>query len=298
MFRFLDHTFDPDTGELDGPRESLRLPPKPGRLLAMLLEAGGELVERDAIRDALWPDTTVDFEAGLNTCVRQIRTALRETGGEAKLIETLPKRGYRFAVAVRRDGPSVQPIPSVVVHDTRLTSAAALPYVVVFVLLAIGASLVIWNELFGSGAGDRNAAGNDAATESAPASAPARLAVLPFVDPDAGEPTPYNSRLTDAFVAALVDAAPNDIVVVGPTTTAPPATPGATPAAIAAAVNADFVLHGGYGAGAGALFVQVVTPDGGHVFARRFEDWDTAASSALPELVEAMVAAIRAAGGG
>ena len=83
MFRFSVHTFDTDTGELGGPRESLRLQPKPARLLAMLLEAGGELVEREQIRATLWPDTTVDFDAGLNTCMRQIRTGLRESGGEA-----------------------------------------------------------------------------------------------------------------------------------------------------------------------------------------------------------------------
>ena len=70
MFRFERHAFDPDTGEIDGPRGSTRLQPKPARLLSMLLAAEGDLVERDAIRDALWPDTTVDFDAGLNTCVR------------------------------------------------------------------------------------------------------------------------------------------------------------------------------------------------------------------------------------
>lgn len=311
MFCFGNHTFDPDTGELDGPREAMRLQPKPARLLAMLLEAGGELVERDSIRAALWPDTNVDFEAGLNTCVRQIRTALRDSGDDTEIIETLPKRGYRVAVAVERGNRQAQPLADAASGgaaasngETPLTGSAALPYVLVFLLLAVGVALVIWNQMFAAGAAGRGApaavAGNAAAPNTAAgdtAAAASRLAVLPFVDPDAGGATPYNSELTDAFVAALVAAAPSEIIVVGPRTTAPLAMQGATPADIAASVAADFVLHGGYRAGAGAFFVELVLPDGGHLFARRIEQWDASVTAAPPELVAAIATSIREARG-
>jgi DNA-binding winged helix-turn-helix (wHTH) protein/TolB-like protein len=300
LFRFASHTFDPDTGELDGPRESLRLQPKPARLLALLLAAGGDLVERDEIREALWPDTNVDFDAGLNTCVRQIRTALRETGGDPECIETLPKRGYRIAVSVRAEGMHAQPGPGAVSRPRRVDAAAALPYVVVFVLLAVGTGAVMWSQLFG-GAGDGAPgfstadgapATGPAGSEDAAVPAAARLAVVPFLDPDPAAPTPFNRELTEAFVTALVAAAPAELIVIGPSTTAQYHAEGASLPEIAAGVNADFVLHGGHRASSGIFFVEVVSPDGAHVFARRFELEPDDGAVAESGLVTAMVAAM------
>ncbi|MGD8329996.1 MAG: winged helix-turn-helix domain-containing protein [Acidobacteriota bacterium] len=300
MFRFNNHTFDPETGELDGPRESLRLQPKPARLLTMLLEAAGELVERGAIRDALWPDTTVDFDAGLHTCMGQIRTAIKETGGDAELIETLPKRGYRIIVPVAPDGPHHQPGADEPLEETRLTDASTMPYVITFLLLLAATGFALWNEL-ATPTVDRAATppGRSTPPATAPAperAAPARLAVLPLVDPEADEPGTFNRELTAALVAALVDAAPGELVVVGPATTAQYAVDGAAIAEIAAAVDADFVLSGGR-AGSGTLFLQVVTPDGGHVFARRYDETPGTPAQIAAELAPPMSAAIVAARG-
>jgi DNA-binding winged helix-turn-helix (wHTH) protein/TolB-like protein len=310
VYRFDSHTFDPDTGELDGPRESLRLQPKPARLLAMLLEAEGELVERDAIRAALWPDTTVDFDAGLNTCVRQIRTALDATGGHVECIETLPKRGYRFVGNLMVERQHAQPTEPPPGATDRLHpgSAVVLPYVVVFVLLAVGTAAVMWAQMVGFGdpaAPDPTAAASGgsvpggtvegASAPGAAATAPARLAMLPLIDPDADDPGAFNRALSEAYLTALVAASPDELVVIGPSTTGEPFRAGASPAAIAAALDADFVLHGGYRSGTGVLFLEVITPDGGHVFARRFELDDSAPASAQPSLVTAMAAAIAAA---
>jgi DNA-binding winged helix-turn-helix (wHTH) protein/TolB-like protein len=297
VFRFDNHTFDPDTGELDGPRESLRLQPKPARLLAMLLEAGGELVERDNIRQTLWPDTTVDFDAGLNTCMRQIRTAIKETGGDAEMIETLPKRGYRIVVPVAPDGPHHQPGADEPLEETSLTDASTMPYVITFVLLVAATGLVLWNELLAPAADTVPPSGSSTppATAAAPEqAAPARLAVLPLADPDADAPGAFNRELTEALVAALVNAAPGDLVVVGPATTAQYAERGTALADIAAAVDADFVLSGGH-AGSGSLFLQVVTADGGHVFARRYDQTPGTPAEIAAELAPRMSAAIIAA---
>jgi DNA-binding winged helix-turn-helix (wHTH) protein len=42
----------------------------------------------------------VDFEQGLNFCIRQIREALGDTADAPRFIETLPRRGYRFLMPV------------------------------------------------------------------------------------------------------------------------------------------------------------------------------------------------------
>ena len=84
----------------DGKRVALR--PQPCRALAALASRAGELVTREQLAATLWPDgTVVGFDLGLNSCVKQIRGALRRTGGDPRWIETLSRRGYRFLVPVR-----------------------------------------------------------------------------------------------------------------------------------------------------------------------------------------------------
>ncbi len=74
----------------------------------MLLEKSGDVVGRDELRERLWPsDTFVDFDHGLNTAINQVRTALGDSAANAKFIQTLPRRGYRFIGPVQivaRDG--------------------------------------------------------------------------------------------------------------------------------------------------------------------------------------------------
>ena len=65
------------------------------------MRRSGEVVTRDQIRDHVWAgDTFVDFEQGLNFCIRQIREALGDTADAPRYVETLPRRGYRFLMPV------------------------------------------------------------------------------------------------------------------------------------------------------------------------------------------------------
>ena len=75
----------------------LRLAGHPIDILAMLLEQPGELVTRESLQKALWPeDTFVDFEHGLNNAINRLRDALGDHAEEPRFIETLPRLGYRF----------------------------------------------------------------------------------------------------------------------------------------------------------------------------------------------------------
>jgi TolB-like protein/tetratricopeptide (TPR) repeat protein len=69
------------------------------------------VVTRDALRRRLWGDeTVVDVEVGLNSAVSRLRRALGDSVGTPRMIETLPKRGYRFLVPLpRRPGIAVMP---------------------------------------------------------------------------------------------------------------------------------------------------------------------------------------------
>jgi Tol biopolymer transport system component/DNA-binding winged helix-turn-helix (wHTH) protein len=94
---------------------------KPLQILRLLLEAEGQVVSREQIRAALWPeDTFVDFEHGVNTAVKKLRQALEDSAENPEYIETLPRMGYRFLVPVEweeaeqtfRNTPSVVTMPS------------------------------------------------------------------------------------------------------------------------------------------------------------------------------------------
>ncbi|MGA8043238.1 MAG: winged helix-turn-helix domain-containing protein [Terracidiphilus sp.] len=123
--RFRTFTLDVRTHELfrDGLR--LKLQGHPIEVLRMLAERPGELVTREELQKALWPDHTyVDFEHGLNSCMNRLREALGDHAEGPRYIETLPRLGYRFIAPVEclvedaaslpaeRERPATDPTPS------------------------------------------------------------------------------------------------------------------------------------------------------------------------------------------
>jgi DNA-binding winged helix-turn-helix (wHTH) protein/TolB-like protein len=98
--RFDAFALDLSSGELRRDGEPVRLQEQPFRLLAFLLEHAGDVVTREDLRRALWPDDFVDFEHGLNTAVRKLRAALDDSAEHPRFIETLARRGYRFIAPV------------------------------------------------------------------------------------------------------------------------------------------------------------------------------------------------------
>jgi DNA-binding winged helix-turn-helix (wHTH) protein/TolB-like protein len=100
--RFDDFVFDCETGELWQGTTAIHLQPQPARVLALLIARPGELVTREALQQRVWgKDTFVDFEQGLNWCVRRLREVLGDTPSEPRFIQTVPRRGYRFVADVK-----------------------------------------------------------------------------------------------------------------------------------------------------------------------------------------------------
>jgi DNA-binding winged helix-turn-helix (wHTH) protein len=107
MLRFGSFTFEPATGELRG-HDGVIVPlePQPARVLAALTSRPGALVTREELRALLWPEGThVEFDQGLNYCIRQVRAALGDNARQPVFIETVARRGYRFL-------PQVSGLPS------------------------------------------------------------------------------------------------------------------------------------------------------------------------------------------
>ena len=103
----------------------LRLPPQPFKLLAMLASRSGQVVTRDEIQQQLWgSDTFIDFEQGVNKCIKQIRTVLGDNADNPLYIETIPRRGYRFLAPVRTKMVPA-PLPQVKEASSGLISSVA-----------------------------------------------------------------------------------------------------------------------------------------------------------------------------
>ena len=115
--RFGEFELDLERGELRKKGRPVRLQPQPCKVLSALASRPGELVTREELKHQIWNGTTyVDFEQGLNFCVRQIRVVLDDDAESPKFIETVPRRGYRFVFPVT--APNEQPASA-------LTEAAA-----------------------------------------------------------------------------------------------------------------------------------------------------------------------------
>ncbi len=79
---------------------TISLTPKAFDLLLALVERHGRLVEKEELLKLVWPDAFVE-EANLTYNISFIRKALGDGENGLKLIETVPKRGYRFVAEVR-----------------------------------------------------------------------------------------------------------------------------------------------------------------------------------------------------
>ena len=79
LLRFDVFELDTAAGELRRHGDRIKLPPQPLRVLEQLVRQGGEIVTRADIRERIWSDSFVDFEQGLNFCIRQIREALGDS---------------------------------------------------------------------------------------------------------------------------------------------------------------------------------------------------------------------------
>jgi eukaryotic-like serine/threonine-protein kinase len=83
------------------------------RVLRMLMEKQGELVLREEIQKALWPnDTIVDFDHGIHVAVATLRRALGDSATSPQFIETVPRRGYRLLVPIEEASPDRSPEPA------------------------------------------------------------------------------------------------------------------------------------------------------------------------------------------
>jgi len=83
----------------------LTLTPKAFTVLQYLVAHSGQLVTKEALLSAVWPEMTVS-EAVLKVCLSEIRKALGDIVKTPRFIATVHRRGYRFIASVEEAEPA------------------------------------------------------------------------------------------------------------------------------------------------------------------------------------------------
>ena len=110
-FHFADIELDLDRFAVTRGGRRLSLEPKAVDVLRFFVERPGRLVTRDELLDGVWPGVAVTPNA-LTRVVAQLRRELGDDAAEARFIETVPTRGYRFIAPVETVAPSAAAVPA------------------------------------------------------------------------------------------------------------------------------------------------------------------------------------------
>ena len=170
------------------------LAPKAIDTLVVLVRERGRIVDRERLMRAVWPDAFVE-EAGLTRNISVLRKAL-EADCSAAVIETIPKRGYRFLL----------PVEPVVTPSSPEVDPALAPPPLPFSepRPARGNNLIVWAALAGVGLVVAATLSLRNPGNSAAALRPAAVAVLPFTTSDGtGDLRVLGDGMADALVSRL-----------------------------------------------------------------------------------------------
>lgn len=119
-FQFDSVVIDVRAGRVLVAGQAVDLEPKAYDLLVLLVSRAGDLLSKQDLLDAIWPEVFVTDNA-IARVVAQVRRALGDSARGARYIETVPTRGYRF----------VSPVTVVTLPSDVRTSGAPMPSPVV-----------------------------------------------------------------------------------------------------------------------------------------------------------------------
>jgi DNA-binding winged helix-turn-helix (wHTH) protein/predicted ATPase len=110
VYEFGPFRLDPEERLLMDKGQAVALTPKGFDVLLALVRNAGHVVGKEALMREIWPDTFVE-ENNLTVNISALRKLLGEGASDQRYIQTVPRRGYRFAASVRQSvasGPLAQ----------------------------------------------------------------------------------------------------------------------------------------------------------------------------------------------
>ena len=99
IFKFAEFELDLENLELRQRGVPRPVEPQVFDLLRYLIEHRGRVVSREELFESIWAGRIVS-EATLSSRIKAVRQALGDTGKEQRLVQTVPRRGFRFVAAV------------------------------------------------------------------------------------------------------------------------------------------------------------------------------------------------------
>ena len=153
LYEFGPFRVDPEKQVLLREDQSVAITPKVFETLLILVRHSREVVSKDELMKALWPDAFVE-EANLSQNIFMLRKALGETPEDRRYIVTLPGRGYRFAEEVRTVTPDSDDLVIESRSRTRIVIEQAAPTLAENLPALQGSTLrkSIWNYFLPVGA--------------------------------------------------------------------------------------------------------------------------------------------------
>ena len=139
-FRLGDWLIRPSLATIERGAEAVHVTPKAMDVLVYLADAGGEVVSRNQLLDAVWPGMSVTPDA-LSQCVVELRKAFRDDPKTPAVIQTIPKIGLRLLIAVA-PAAAIEPEPAVPARRPSKT-----PFVVGLVVVLAVIAILVWTAL-------------------------------------------------------------------------------------------------------------------------------------------------------
>ena len=168
--------------------QTVAVRPKVMDLLVYLAQAPGQVISKDTLLNEVWGTDAVS-ESALTRTVTELRQALADNADSPRILENIPKRGYRLIAAVGPIDPDEPPRAR-----ARAINVIARPYASIFallILIVIAITAVSWQ-----------ARGLPSRTTTLPFTARDWVLIAPFEN-RTGDPT-FDDVLEQALERELV----------------------------------------------------------------------------------------------
>ena len=142
-------------GVLERGGQPVAISEKTLEVLCVLLENPGELVERETLKQKVWPGTFVE-DTNIAFQISTLRKVLEESVNSPQFIATVPKRGYRFVAEVVEEWENPEPPGNTCVEEwqaeipvdrthTSTASSFRTIWIGAAILVALVFAILAWN---------------------------------------------------------------------------------------------------------------------------------------------------------
>jgi TolB-like protein/DNA-binding winged helix-turn-helix (wHTH) protein/Tfp pilus assembly protein PilF len=220
------HRVEPSLNSVTGPAGTIRLEPKVMQVLVLLAAHAGQVVAKERLIQTVWPDAFVTDDV-LTRAISELRRIFGDDAKESRVIQTIPKSGYRLIAGVSSSGADKElAAPGQPVHlDMRRSWKPALLATSLAVVIVVG--VVVLKLL--------------RADMQVPR---VTIAVLPFEHLGGPEREYLTDGLTEELSASLGQTDPEHLSVQGRSSTRRYKGTSQSPAVIGAELGVEYLVEG------------------------------------------------------